>query len=125
MFYLLGIVSGVIVVLIIILIVIITTCWKKRVAALTKTQIKPKVILAAEKVRANVIFKKGADLKNILVSTTDDEKKIFEEFIRLEAEVFNTITHNKTTEKAHLEDNAKHNRYTDIGQDFYTFIRNV
>ena len=66
--------------------------------------------------RESIIFEKGDDLKNIVVYSTEDERKRFEEFTQLETKVAASITMVKTTEVSREEDNAKHNRYRDIGK---------
>ena len=76
--------------------------------------------------RKSIIFKKGNDLKNDVVYSTEDERRRFEEFKDLEAKVAESIAPVKTTETAREENNAKHNRYRDIGnQHFnnYCFLR--
>ena len=67
--------------------------------------------------RQSIIFKKGDDLKNDVVYSTEDERKRFEEFKDLEAKVAESIAPVKTTEIAREENNAKHNRYRDIGNN--------
>ena len=63
-----------------------------------------------------IIFKKGVDLKNNVVYATNNEWKILEEYKDLEAEVVESINPVKTTTISREEDNAKHNRYRDIGK---------
>ena len=65
--------------------------------------------------RKSIIFKKGNNLKNDVVYSTEDERRRFEEFKDLEAKVAESIAPIKTTEIAREENNAKHNRYRDIG----------
>ena len=66
----------------------------------------------------SIIFQKGENLKNDVVHATEDEKKIFEEFQTLEARVAESITPVKKTNISCEEENAKHNRYKDIGKEF-------
>ena len=66
----------------------------------------------------SIIFQKGETLKNDVVHATEDEKKIFEEFQTLETRVAESITPVKTTNISREEENAKHNRYKDIGKSF-------
>ena len=61
-------------------------------------------------------FIKGEDLKVNLVHSTEDERKRFEEFKKLEAKVSHHIAPVKSTAIAQKEKNAKHNRYRDIGK---------
>ena len=68
-----------------------------------------------------IIFKKGVDLKNNVVYATNNEWKILEEYKDLEAEVVESINPVKTTKISREEDNAKHNRYRDIGKQ-QTFL---
>ena len=68
--------------------------------------------------RKSIIFKKGNNLKNDVVYSTEDERRRFEEFKDLEAKVAESIAPIKTTEIAREENNAKHNRYRDIGNSF-------
>ena len=80
---------------------------------------KPNILLPVERdsnPRESTIFEKGADLKNTVVYSTEDERKRFEEFTQLETKVAATITLVKTTAVSREEDNAKHNRYRDIGK---------
>ena len=65
--------------------------------------------------RKSIILKKGNDLKNDVVYSTEDERRRFEEFKDLEAKVAESIAPVKTTDTAREENNAKHNRYRDIG----------
>ena len=90
---------------------------------------KPNILIPdviASNSRQSIIFKKGNDLKNDVVYSTEDERRRFEEFKDLEAKVAESIAPVKTTETAREENNAKHNRYRDIGnQHFnnYCFFR--
>ena len=79
---------------------------------------KPNILLPDETAsnrRKSIIFKKGDDLKKIVVYSTEDERKRFEEFKVLEARVAESITQEKSSEISREENNAKHNRYRDIG----------
>ena len=81
----------------------------------------PRILVPEEE--GPVIFKKGASLKKNIVSATEDEKRRFEEFKDLEAEVAETITPVKTKGTSLLEENTKHNRYRDIGGIYSILIR--
>ena len=61
------------------------------------------------------VFKKGEELKINVVNSTEDERKIYEEFQNLEAKVNKIITPLKSITTSRKEGNTKHNRYTDIG----------
>ena len=50
--------------------------------------------------RKSIIFKKGNDLKNDVVFSTEDERRRFEEFKDLDAKVAESIAPVKTTEIA-------------------------
>ena len=79
---------------------------------------KPDILLPdviASNRSQSIILKKGNDLKKNVVYSTEDERRRFEEFKDLEAKVAESIAPVKTTETAREEDNAKHNRYRDIG----------
>ena len=81
---------------------------------------KPNILLPVERgsnPRESIIFEKGEDLKNNVVYSTEDERKRFEEFTQLETKVAATITLVKTNDVSREEDNAKHNRYRDIGKE--------
>ena len=82
---------------------------------------KPDILLPGKmdsNLRKSIIIKKGKDLKIDVVNATDDERMRFEEFQKLEAQVAESITPVKTTNISREEDNAKHNRYRDIGKAF-------
>ena len=81
----------------------------------------PRILVPEEE--GPVIFKKGASLKNNIVSATEDEKRRFEEFKDLEAEVAETITPVKTKGTSLLEENTKHNRYRDIGRIYSILLQ--
>ena len=92
---------------------------------------KPDILLPNEitpKREKSIIFKKGDDLKKNVVYSTEDERRRFEEFKDLEAKVAESIAPVKTTEIAHEENNTKHNRYRDIGNqntDNYCLLKRV
>ena len=88
---------------------------------------KPNILLPVERgsSRESIIFEKGDELKNNVVYSTEDERKRFEEFTQLETKVAATITLVKTAEVSREEDNAKHNRYRDIGKATIIYCINI
>ena len=107
--------------IIVILVVTLFLIYKKNpkiLDSILKTN-KPNILLPVERdsnLRESIIFKKGDDLKNNVVYSTEDERKRFEEFTQLETKVAASITLVKTAEVSREEDNTKHNRYRDIGK---------
>ena len=105
---------------ILILLLTLFLIYKKKPEILDaiKKKEKPNILIPDETAsnrRKSIIFKKGNDLKNNVVYSTEDERKRFEEFKVLEAKVAESITPVKSTEISREEDNARHNRYRDIG----------
>ena len=95
-----------------------------------KKKEKPNILIpdeTASNKRKSIIFQKGDDLKKNVVYSTEDERRRFEEFKVLEARVAESIAPIKSTEISREEDNAKHNRYRDIGNHniiiSYHFLR--
>ena len=113
-----GLGASVVIVLIALMVVWIYLKKPNMMDSIMKTK-KPNILLPVERdsnLRESIIFKKGDDLKNNVVYSTEDERKRFEEFTQLETKVATSITLVKTTEVSREEDNAKHNRYRDIGK---------
>ena len=65
-----------------------------------------------------IVFYKNNELKQNVVDSTQDEQKRVQEFQKLEAKVDECITPVKMTNVSREEENAKHNRYKDIGKEF-------
>ena len=115
------IIAGVVILLLLIIIITLFFINKKRPEYLNSLmrKDKPNILIPDVTVsnrRKSIIFKKGDDLKNDVVYSTEDERRRFEEFKDLEAKVAKSVSPVKTTEIARKEDNAKHNRYRDIGK---------
>ena len=119
-FIILGTFIGVGASIFVIVVLALISVWKRQkiLDYLNKTR-KPNILLPVEKDSSNresIIFEKGDDLKNTVVFSTEDERKRFEEFTQLETKVAASITMVMTTKISREEDNAKHNRYRDIGK---------
>ena len=99
------------------LIIIVVIIYKKKPEILDSLKSdRPNFIIADKRnQKESVIFEKGIHLKNNVVFTTEDEKKIIEEFHTLETQVAESITPVMKTDISREEDNAKHNRYKDMG----------
>ena len=114
----LGIIAGVVTVTVIIIILAIFCIYKKK-------SDKPDTIVHNERdydQGKSIVFYKNNELKQNVVDSTQDEQKRVQEFQKLEAKVDESITPAKTTNVSRGEDNAKHNRYKDIGNKFKNCI---
>ena len=83
---------------------------------------KPDILVPDEKDSdqgKSILFVKNNELKNNVVNSTVDEQKRVQEFQKLEAKVAESITPVKMTNISREEDNAKHNRYKDIGKSSF------
>ena len=110
----LGIIAGVVTVTVIIIILTIFFIYKKK-------SDKPDTIVPNERDYDEgkaIIFYKNNELKQNVVDSTEDEQKRVQEFKKLEAKVDECITLVKMTNVSREEENAKHNRYKDIGKEF-------
>ena len=113
----LGIIAGVVtaVIIIILAIAILFLICKKK-------SDKPDILVPDEKDSdqgKSILFVKNNELKNNVVNSTVDEQKRVQEFQKLEAKVAESITPVKMTNISREEDNAKHNRYKDIGKSSF------
>ena len=112
----LGIIAGVVtaVIIIILAIAIVFFICKKK-------SDKPEILVPNERDSdqgKSIIFFKNNELKNNVVESTNHEQNRLQEFQKLEVKVAESITPVKMTNISREEDNAKHNRYKDIGKSF-------
>ena len=116
-----GVICGVVVLLLIF--VVCCVCYCKKKSTITTgykrgISVDSKSLSETFDMENKNVFKKGGDLKINVVNSTEDERKIYEEFQKLEAKVDKIIAPLKSITTSRKEGNTKHNRYTDIGTTY-------